>query len=991
MVNRSTVENGTYTLLSDVTGTGFDDATATPGIDYYYKVRAAAGSYSSAWSTADAGWQALLAPTNCTASDGVIGKVTISWNTVDGATGYEVRRADSSGGSGTLLASPASSPYDDATAAPAVAYYYVVRAVSAGHTGPDSKEDSGYQGLDIPQGVTASKAEFTDKIVVTWSSAVAGATSYEVRRADSDSGPFTMIGTSTTLSYTDTTVAPGAMYYYEVFAFANGYYSAPSTYDVGVLRLAAPSGVAATDGTSTASIGVSWNAVDGAASYNVFRADSSLGPFNPVGTSTEVTFADSKAAAHVTYYYKASAFANGYAGDLSADPADSGWRRLPGPTGVVASDGTSTTSVTVSWAAVTGATSYNVYRGPASSGTDFTLLGSSTGTSTSYPDSTGTDDSAHPYYYKASAVVNGYESELSADPADSGYRKISSALGVSASDGTSATSISVSWKTLASATSYNVYRGPASSGLFTSIGSVTAPALSYADTTAGSHIYYYYKVSAIVSGNETDISADLADSGWRALPAPTGIGATTNNVSQVNVTWTAVSGADGYAVRRSADGGTSWTQIGTTTASPFADMNVPTPGVTYYYDVAATSLNSLVGLRGAKAGGYRAMATPTGLTASAGTYNYVRLSWTAVTGAASYQVYRAGTLIAQPTAAAYSDTPADPHLDYSYTVQSVGANGAVSGQSTAATGWYSLSALKSVTASMDTYVDHIRVTWTSVTNAQSYNLYRSTDQKTWTSVATGLAANGTYDDYTATRLTTWYYAVRAVRYSREGLWSNMPTGHDGSLTVGATTHYNLQDANDYIGGYNGYVYGGAKLVADRFARAGGAFEFNGTTATIYKIRPELANAAFTGGAATISIWLKSPLKVGVPDVCIFSCQAFRVYEYKGALYFQWLDAKLQRLSTAAVAITTDWTHFVVTFDGSHLLTYLNGTNKGTTTLPYPLKLDTTAVGMAAFAAIPDVNKLYWPGVIDALTIYNRVLAPEEIAALNKADENSLFK
>jgi len=72
---------------------------------------------------------------------------------------------------------------------------------------------------------------------------------------------------------------------------------------------------------------------------------------------------------------------------------------------------------------------------------------------------------------------------------------------------------------------------------------------------------------------------------------------------------------------------------------------------------------------------------PLGLSATAISQGEIRLTWSVVSGAAGYKVYRGGVLIASPTTNAYSDTGLSPKTTYSYTVSSVNAFGGESVQS----------------------------------------------------------------------------------------------------------------------------------------------------------------------------------------------------------------------------------------------------------------------------------------------------------------------
>jgi fibronectin type 3 domain-containing protein/uncharacterized membrane protein len=73
-----------------------------------------------------------------------------------------------------------------------------------------------------------------------------------------------------------------------------------------------------------------------------------------------------------------------------------------------------------------------------------------------------------------------------------------------------------------------------------------------------------------------------------APAAPTGLAASPLNSSQVSLSWNAVSGATGYKIQRSPDGSTGWTQVGTTTTTGFVDSWL-IPSTTYFYRVTASN------------------------------------------------------------------------------------------------------------------------------------------------------------------------------------------------------------------------------------------------------------------------------------------------------------------------------------------------------------------------------------------------------------------
>jgi len=72
---------------------------------------------------------------------------------------------------------------------------------------------------------------------------------------------------------------------------------------------------------------------------------------------------------------------------------------------------------------------------------------------------------------------------------------------------------------------------------------------------------------------------------------------------------------------------------------------------------------------------------PSNLTATVVSSNQIDLNWSAVSGAVSYKIFRAGILIASSTTNSYSDTGLSPGTTYSYTVSAVNIDGAESPQS----------------------------------------------------------------------------------------------------------------------------------------------------------------------------------------------------------------------------------------------------------------------------------------------------------------------
>ena len=277
-----------------------------------------------------------------------------------------------------------------------------------------------------------------------------------------------------------------------------------------------PTGLSASDGTSTAHVALSWTDVAGETGYVIYRntANSFAGATAIyTNAANAVTYNDTSAAPGQKYYYWVVAVNASGTSDPSAP--DDGYRKLSAPTGVAASDGTSTATITVTWTAVTGATSYNAYRNTANNPSGATALGAK---------ASGFTDAVTPgqiYYYwiEAAASSSGSVSDKSAS--DSGYVKLTAPGSVAATENQS-DKVTVTWSDVAGETGYAIYRhGSNNSGAASIIGTAAANATSYNDTTGVAGTTYYYWVRATNSTSQSMSDFSAPDTGMKILAKPT--------------------------------------------------------------------------------------------------------------------------------------------------------------------------------------------------------------------------------------------------------------------------------------------------------------------------------------------------------------------------------------------------------------------------------------------------------------------------------------
>ena len=412
------------------------------------------------------------------------------------------------------------------------------------------------------------------KPVLTWN-AVPGATSYKVYRATSKSGTYSLLGTVTTTSYTNTGAKEGTTYYYKVKA-ANGagesaYSNVVSGKVVVTPKPAAPVVKIGNSSTSGKPM-LTWNAVSGATSYKVYRATSKSGTYSLLGTTTATSYTNTGAKAGTTYYYRVKAVNDAGLSPYSNIVSGQSKAVTPKPAAPVVKIGHSASSgkPVLTWNAVSGATSYKVYRATSQSGT-YSLLG--TVTAMSYTN-TGAKAGVT-YYYKVKAVNAAGESAYS--NIVSGRATVTTlTMGHSSTSGKP----QLTWKAVSGAASYRVYRATTKNGAYSVIN--TTKALTYTNTGAALGTTYYYKVEALDAAGKSLGFSDVVE----GKVAPVLAVGYSSVSGKPQLTWKAVPGATEYQVYRSTQQNSGYSKINTTTATSYVNTGAKA-GTTYYYRIVA--------------------------------------------------------------------------------------------------------------------------------------------------------------------------------------------------------------------------------------------------------------------------------------------------------------------------------------------------------------------------------------------------------------------
>ena len=285
------------------------------------------------------------------------GKPVLTWKAVSGATSYKVYRSTTKGSGYSLLGTTTATSYTNTGAKAGTTYYYRVKACNDAGLSPYSNIVSGKVKSVTPKPsapvVKIGNSASSGKPMLTWN-AVSGATSYKVYRATSQNGTYSLLGTVTATSYTNTGAKAGTTYYYKVKAVNSAGESAYSNVVSGRATVTTLTmGHSSTSGKPQ----LTWKAVSGAASYKVYRATSKNGAYTVINTTKALTYTNVGAALGTTYYYKVEA--------LNAAGKSMGFSAIvEGKVAPVLAVGYSSVSgkPQLTWKAVPGATEYQVYR-----------------------------------------------------------------------------------------------------------------------------------------------------------------------------------------------------------------------------------------------------------------------------------------------------------------------------------------------------------------------------------------------------------------------------------------------------------------------------------------------------------------------------------------------------------------------------------------------------------------------------------------------------
>lgn len=419
-------------------------------------------------------------------------------------------------------------------------------------------------------------------------------------------------------------------------------------------------------------IKVTWDKVDGASGYQLYRSTSKYGTYSLIKTTTALNYTDTSLNTGKTYYYKINAYtgptsaAGDFSNIVSATPS------LTDITGAAA-DANSPTSIKLSWNPVTGRSGYEIERRAGSTG-GFVKIKSTN--LTNYNDTNLTPGITYSYRVRAYRTVNG-------KPVYGGYSSIvydtpivRKVTGINAVPYT-VTKNKISWIAITGCSGYEILRSLTYDGSYTKIDSTTKTC--YYNSEIEPNKMYYYKVKAYSTisgvryyGLESDIVSAATYFG-----SVTSAAANVISPTSVKVTWGAVSGSSGYEIQRSESQDIGYSPITTTTKVYYTDKTV-IPGKTYYYRVRAyvnVDGNKFYTNPAQTEAAKPVLSVVTGTVASRISSSKIKLTWNPVLGCSGYEIFRCDTIdgsyinIKNVTTSGWYDTEVTTGKTYYYEIR----------------------------------------------------------------------------------------------------------------------------------------------------------------------------------------------------------------------------------------------------------------------------------------------------------------------------------
>ena len=425
--------------------------------------------------------------------------------------------------------------------------------------------------------------------------------------------------------------------------------------------------------------------------------------------------------------------------------------------------------INITWDKVENATGYNVYKSTKTDGewSKWARIYSAEAGTTTYLDKNVV--SGVNYKYAVSATASETETPYNSDKV---ITYLSSPVLTSIKSVSSG--ISFSWEKVAGAENYVVCRFDVEGDV---IATLDANTTSYVDKNVENGKRYFYAIYVKNSNSRSVITEfSLVHDAVVVKELATPVVKITNAAKGIKVTWNKIENAENYTVYRaiyntSTKKWSKWSTIKKgVTATSYTDGGVKL-GTTYKYTVRALNGDVISSYKGTS--GLKYNVTPTVKIENASTG--IKVNWSTAANATGYTVYRsqydtktkkwskwASRGTAKADKKSWTDKKVKSGIQYKYTVRAV--NGKIKSSYKASN---SVIFLTQPTVKIANASAGIKVSWSKVTGATGYTVYRAEYKNgswsKWINCGTAKSSKSSWVDKKVTSGVKYKYTVRAVK------------------------------------------------------------------------------------------------------------------------------------------------------------------------------------------------------------------------------------
>ncbi|MFS0864945.1 OmpL47-type beta-barrel domain-containing protein [Fredinandcohnia sp. 179-A 10B2 NHS] len=680
----------------------------------------------------------MQAPTNLTQSIRNGNDIYLSWGSSKYTEKYNVYEVSKEGNQ--QLVTSVTGTNHTISNTPEGSYTYVVTAENSLY-GESSQSDAVqaevvYPVMQTPANFTYSISNGND-ITFRWNT-VSYVTNYKLYKVTEDGKE--LIETTKNSSYKLSNVAPGT-YTYEIQSYSDRFgesvdESGQLQITVDEIKMVAPSNFTY-QLVNVNDIKLTWDSVNNATNYKIYQIINGEKVLKSTETRTSVTYSKQEAGEYDFEIHSYSdRFGESVDGSKVSVVVDQVEMEAPSTISYNVKNGN---DLVLEWEATSNTTDYKIYQ-VNNDGTKV-LKRTATSTSTTF---TNMAEGSYTFMIHSNSTRFGESAEGKELLFSIVYPKMSSPSNVTETI-KSETSFSLHWDAVDYATNYKVYQIADDKKVLKS--TVTGTSVSYSNMPAGDYTYEIYAYSSRFGESEQGTKVTVTLEG-QTMKAPAELAFTTKNGNDVALNWSSVDYATNYNIYEVVNGEKVFKR--NTTSKSYTFTNLAEGEYTFVIHSNSTYYGeSKYGAEVTVSVVHPLMEKPTNLSFSILNGNDVKLSWDEVEYATSYNVYeligddKVFRYNAKSESYTFSNVSEGQHTYVVHSVSERFGESSIGNYTSMDVEHPIMQAPESLSSSILKGND-IKLSWSTVTYATNYNIYRVTgDEKELEKSVTGTSVTFT--------------------------------------------------------------------------------------------------------------------------------------------------------------------------------------------------------------------------------------------------------